>query len=383
MTATPAISVVLPTYNHIRFLPDAIADIVAQTRGDWELIVVDDGSTDETAAWLAATPLDARVRLLRQDNAGPDQAINAGIAQARGDYLTWVSADNRSAPYFLEALAAALDADPAAAVAYSPYYAIDGRDRLQAMKSDNWLLLRELVAGTPRGMAGFLYRRALHDTLGRYEGLACDTRMWARIAEAHACVFVLEPTVHYRFHDDRATVRQHDRVERERRDITRDFLARHAALPPAALLGLLYPGLARAPEHLADAAADAASRLLAAGMAEPALALACEGLRAASPGGLLGPLAGAVAAALRLGGDPVEAVLPALARNPNLTAAARDAALTVAVGLPELLRGLRAAGACSPWLLDAMHPLRRLEAPRVFSYAAWRAGLRCGSLPTF
>jgi hypothetical protein len=384
MTDDPAISVVLPTYNHLRYLPAAIADIVGQTRADWELIVVDDGSTDGTADWLSGSALDPRIRWLRQDNAGPDQAINTGIRAARGDYVTWVSADNRCAPYFLEALAAALDCEPAAQLAYSSYYAIDANDRVAAMKFDNLLLLRELVTGTPRGMAGFMYRRALHDQVGWYEGLTCDTRMWARIVEAFPTVFVLEPTCYYRFHDDRASVREQPRLDRERPAVLADFLARAGGAGAASLLRRLYPGLATLPTEFAAAGADAAVRLAQAGAVDAAQLCAGEALRHAEPGGLWTPIAAAVMATLRAGGDPLDAVLPALAENPRLDDAVRDAALLVATALAELAAvGGVASGSSRMGRLDPTHPLCLAERPRVFSYAAWKLGHRATPLPAF
>lgn len=384
MTEVPAISVVLPTYNHLRFLPDAIADIVAQTRADWELIVVDDGSTDGTPAWLEAARLDARVRVLRQERAGPDQAINAGVRAARGAYLTWVSADNRSAPYLLEALGAALDAEPAAQLAYSPYYAMDASDRVVALKFDNVLLLRELVTGAPRGITGFMYRRSVHETVGEYGGWACDTRMWASIVERFPTVFVLEPTCYYRFHDDRSSVRERARLDRDRPSVLADFLAWHDAADPLATLRLLYPGLITTPAAIASAAADAAVRLARAGAADMARSFAQVALRRADSGTLLGAVAAAISTSIRTGADPVGDAAAGLMENPGLRPEARDAAVTLAIVLAELA----GCGGFDPLAdrtgrLDAGHPLCLAERPRVFSFAAWKLGHRTTPLPAF
>ncbi len=380
MSGGPGISVVLPTYNHLRWLPAAIADICAQTRQDWELIIVNDGSTDGTSEWLDAQPADPRVRIIHQDNAGPHEAINAGVRVAGGEYLTWVSADNRSAPYFLEALAAALDMEADCAIAYSPYYAIDEHDRIQAVKFDNLLLLRELVTGTPRGLAGFMYRRRVHEAVGLYRGFSCDTAMWARIIEHGAGVFVLEPTCYYRFHEDRASVRARDAVEQERRQITAEFFDRDSELTDAEMLRRLYPGLSRLEQCGADAAADGAARLARCGATGPSLRLALGALRSADPARLLRPLVNATACSVRAGVDPVPDIWAALDDNAALAPAQREAALAMAAGLGELGRTLPEPPTL---LIELGHALCALERPKVFSYLAWKHGHRAAPLPAF
>lgn len=372
----PRISVVLPTYNHLRWLPAAIGDIRAQTRQDWELIVVNDGSTDGTREWLDAQPSDARLRVIHQDNAGPDEAINAGVRVARGEYLTWVSADNRSAPYFLDALTAALDMEPDCAIAYSPYYAIDEQDLIRAVKFDNLLLLRELVTGTPRGLTGFLYRRAVHEAVGAYRGYSCDTAMWAQILQHGPGVFVVEPTCYYRFHGDRASIRARDEIARERHRILNGFLERCGDRDG---LDRLYPALDDVPVLRADAAADYAARLVRCGAAAPALRVALSAVRDAEAARLLRPLVNAVAAGHH-GPDPVPAIWRALEENPALSTPQREAALAIAAALAELDRTLAEPPVL---LIELGHALCALERPKVFSYLAWKSGHRAAPLPAF
>lgn len=81
---SPIISIVMPCYNAAMHLPESVGSVLAQSVGDWELIAVDDGSSDDTAAWLQAQT-DARIRPLTQSNQGVSAARNAGLAEARGD----------------------------------------------------------------------------------------------------------------------------------------------------------------------------------------------------------------------------------------------------------------------------------------------------------
>lgn len=104
------ISVIIPTYNRAREVGAAIDSALAQTRPALEIIVVDDGSTDETLDVLA--PYGERIRVVRQDNQGVAAARNAGIAVARGDLLAFLDSDDVWLPRKLELQAARIDADP-------------------------------------------------------------------------------------------------------------------------------------------------------------------------------------------------------------------------------------------------------------------------------
>src|SRR5262249_22184832 len=107
--AAPSLSLIIATYNHGRYLGAALDSVLAQTRAT-EIIVVDDGSTDDTPAVLARFA--PRVRVHRQDNRGLSAARNAGVELARGDYIGFLDADDVIAPTKLARQAAVLDAEP-------------------------------------------------------------------------------------------------------------------------------------------------------------------------------------------------------------------------------------------------------------------------------
>lgn len=105
-------SVVIPCFNYGRYLPEAIASVRAQTLGDVEVIVVDDGSTDEeTRGCLDALEREGGVRVVRQANRGLSAARNAGLAVARGEYACCLDADDRLDPTYLEQAVALLESD--------------------------------------------------------------------------------------------------------------------------------------------------------------------------------------------------------------------------------------------------------------------------------
>lgn len=106
----PAVSVVIATYNRARFLPETIESVLQQRFRDFELIVVDDGSTDETPELLKSYA--GRIRSLRQENRGPAAARNLGIRSARGRWISIQDSDDLAAPDHLEILFAFAEQNP-------------------------------------------------------------------------------------------------------------------------------------------------------------------------------------------------------------------------------------------------------------------------------
>lgn len=111
--ARARVTVILPTYNRAAFLPGAFASLAAQTFTDWDLVIVDDGSTDRTreivAEYLAAHP---RARYVYQENRGAYGARNRGVDEATGTYLAFFDSDDLWLPHHLERCVAALEANP-------------------------------------------------------------------------------------------------------------------------------------------------------------------------------------------------------------------------------------------------------------------------------
>ncbi|HMO65446.1 MAG TPA: glycosyltransferase family 2 protein, partial [Verrucomicrobiota bacterium] len=115
---TPRVSVVLPVFNALATLPRAVASVRAQTFTDWELVAVDDGSTDGSGEWLArAAKEEPRLRVLRRPHAGLVPALKDGLDAARGEFIARLDADDECLPDRLAAQVAMLDADPSFGVA--------------------------------------------------------------------------------------------------------------------------------------------------------------------------------------------------------------------------------------------------------------------------
>ncbi len=118
----PLVTVVIPCFNHARYLPEAVASVVAQRYPHWEVLIVDDGSTDasaQVAGEVAARYPQHRIRLLRQANRGLSAARNAGLAEAVGTYLLPLDADDLIAPELLEEAVAVLERCPEVGFVYT------------------------------------------------------------------------------------------------------------------------------------------------------------------------------------------------------------------------------------------------------------------------
>ena len=101
----PAVSVIIPLYNTEAFIKDSLDSLVAQTFTDFEVIIVDDGSTDGGARIAASyASADTRFKLIGQPNKGPSEARNTGLKIMRGEYVTFIDSDDCVAPNYLEAL---------------------------------------------------------------------------------------------------------------------------------------------------------------------------------------------------------------------------------------------------------------------------------------
>jgi glycosyltransferase involved in cell wall biosynthesis len=196
--------------------------VLSQTYRNWELIVLDDGSTDDLEIRVRQYLPDRRVMFLRQPNQKLPAALNHAFAYARGELMTWTSADNIMLPFQLERLVEELAAHPDAGLAYSDYWAID--DRGEPLDDPNWrshnrdaeipglIRLPSEVgienfhrSGDNFIGASFLYRRSVADIVGRYADDTFggeDYDFWLRMHLVTGFRHVAEPLYRYRVHRD-------------------------------------------------------------------------------------------------------------------------------------------------------------------------------------
>ncbi len=165
--AVPKVSIIIPCYQQAHFLADAVTSVIAQSYGDWECLIVDDGSPDDTTAVAAQLikqyPSD-RIRLIRKTNGGLADARNAGIRAAQGPYLLPLDADDRLHPDYLKETVSILDHHADIAVVY-----VDEQNFGEAShihRKDSSTLARLLQSNVHDYCS--LYRRTVWETVGGY-----------------------------------------------------------------------------------------------------------------------------------------------------------------------------------------------------------------------
>ena len=164
----PTVSIVIPCYNLGAYLPETLESVRRQTRGDWEAIVVNDGSTDDTADRVKEAFRrygDPRFRYLEQPNRGLPAARNAGIERARGRYILPLDADDLLEPTFLEQTVEVLEAFPEFGIVYTHLRAF-GSEQWEAA-CPPWHPCRLLVQN--RLPYASLYRREVWESTGGYD----------------------------------------------------------------------------------------------------------------------------------------------------------------------------------------------------------------------
>ncbi|MEI8040395.1 MAG: glycosyltransferase [Verrucomicrobiota bacterium] len=208
------VSIIIPAYNQARYLPQAIESALGQSGGNVEVIVVDDGSTDETPEVIGRYLADPRFKSVRQPNTGLPGARNRGIAESAGDYLCFLDSDDYYGPVKVARQAALLDADPEIGFVYCDITTMDDTGQPVPEQFSIAKLQRELSGNlfTSLMLGGFfpphtvMIRRAVLDQVGAFDpdlGGHADYEFWLRVSGAgFKAVFLPETLACYRTHAD-------------------------------------------------------------------------------------------------------------------------------------------------------------------------------------
>lgn len=201
----PKVSVIVTAYNLIEYLPETIDNVLQQTYRDFEVIVVDDGSTDNTATWVRQVT-DPRVRLIWQSNMGLAGASNTGVENAKGEYITFLDADDLWEPTKLAKQVAILDRCPEIGIVYTwvTYMNEEGESTGRVVKSEAegyiWSQLIEVNQIECGSVA--MIRRSCFEKVGLFDtdlkSYVQDWDMWLRLALKYQFKVIREPLVYYR-----------------------------------------------------------------------------------------------------------------------------------------------------------------------------------------
>ena len=202
----PQVSIVIPTHNSSRYLVKALDSVLAQTVSDFEVLVVDDGSTDDTECVMRH--YGAPVRYIRQQNAGVAVARNNGISESRGRYVAFLDADDVWLPFKLERQLETINLSSANGVCYSAFSIVSSElepmEVSQSQRSGSLLeslLTRGNIVGTPSTV---ICERELLSEVGGFDAAlsyGADWDLWLRLSVLTGFCYVDEPLVMYRQHD--------------------------------------------------------------------------------------------------------------------------------------------------------------------------------------
>lgn len=219
----------MPVYNGARYLRQAVDSILSQTFPDFELLIVNDGSTDETESIIAGYT-DPRIRLINQTNHGVVYSRNVGIESARGTYIASMDADDISAPERLAREVGLLESHPRLAVVGTSIIRIDAAGR--RLRTEYFLphvpeLLQDLAVRSPFASGTTVMRTDLVRRVGGYRQefpVAEDYDLWRRLATVGELANIIDPLYMYRENPDGLTATDQPRMNELASRISREIL---------------------------------------------------------------------------------------------------------------------------------------------------------------
>jgi len=225
----PKVTVVIPAYNAMQFLPETVESVLAQTCSDLELLIVNDGSSDNIVQW-ANNITDERVKLISQENQGVSAARNTGIMQSNGEYLAFLDADDLWKPTKLEKQIRRFEEYPEAGLVYTWTHLIDafGKpiNRVLASRLEGNVWKQILVANMIGNGSSAMVRRSCFETVGLFDpelSGAADRDMWIRIAVHYPFAVVKEPLTLWRQHTNSMSKKRQEMVKDLHRTIDKNF----------------------------------------------------------------------------------------------------------------------------------------------------------------
>ncbi|MFH7027664.1 MAG: glycosyltransferase family 2 protein [Heteroscytonema crispum UTEX LB 1556] len=201
----PKVSVIIPAYNAMTYLPETLQSVLRQNFTDFEVLIIDDGSSDNIQEW-GASQTDPRMKLISQTNQGQSAARNLGIALAKGEYIAFLDADDLWEPTMLEKQVRCLEENPAVGLAYHWTALIDenGKATGRVMGSNaSGDVLKQILERNIIDCPSVVIRRCCFENVGLFIPnlrFIEDWEMWIRIASGYHFAVTQEPLVYYRQH---------------------------------------------------------------------------------------------------------------------------------------------------------------------------------------
>ncbi len=224
----PLISVITPTYNRADFIGEAVESVLAQTYPHFELLIVDDGSTDNTPEVLQRFNEDERVRLFRQENQGQSIARNVALAEAKGDFICFLDSDNYWPREKLEQQLRIFEQSPEVDVLYGDNVIINETGEETSRKNmarHSGRIAAQMIRDNCVAMNTTMARRRCFDEMGGMSGkrrVADDYDLWLRFSATYEFRYEPEYWAWYRVMDDQISSDKTRRFQ-VNEDIIHDF----------------------------------------------------------------------------------------------------------------------------------------------------------------
>lgn len=202
----PAVSIIIPTFNRVELLRAALDSVAAQTFSDYEVLVIDDGSTDGTREYIASRPEPARIRYLYQQNQGVAEARNHGLRVVHSPYVAFLDSDDLWAPEFLERTMGLLRQEPDLALVYTRFTSMGADGRVLSRHNKEPFggdVTPRLFASTFIHTSAVVARSHVIRDAGGFDGRLShneDYDLWLRLSLRHRFGLIPEPLCVRRCH---------------------------------------------------------------------------------------------------------------------------------------------------------------------------------------
>ena len=229
MTKDPLVSIITPTYNRADFIEETVKSVLGQTVEDFEFLIVDDGSDDNTKAVLEPYLTDERISYFYQKNQGQSVARNLGLANSRGRFICFLDSDNAWLPDKLKRQISVMQKNPDVDIVYGDGIIID--EQSQEVSRNNIRrysghIAPQMLKDNCVSMNTAMARRRCFEELGGMSGkrrVADDYDLWLRFSAKYKFLYVPEYFAKYRVMEDQISSDKRRRLETNER-IIHDFL---------------------------------------------------------------------------------------------------------------------------------------------------------------
>lgn len=226
---SPKVTVYMPCYNYARFLGQAIRSVLVQTLPDWELIIINDGSTDNTLDLLRNYENDPRIRIIEQENKGLNVSINIALRLANGKYIIRLDADDCFDENILLVLSNILETKPEVGLVYPDYYHINERGEiLETVRRQKIGEEVELLDLPAHGACTMIRKECMVDLKGYDEAFSCQDGydLWLKFIRKYKPYNVNIPLFYYRQHGKNLSKKM-ERILETRGNIKKIFIDKY------------------------------------------------------------------------------------------------------------------------------------------------------------